>query len=45
MSGGNTEKQIMIMMDFKATFSSPPPSYAMHLGSSGRKRIGPDDIP
>ncbi|MFA0814370.1 MAG: phenylacetate--CoA ligase family protein [Anaerofustis sp.] len=46
MSGGNTEKQIMIMMDFKSDILIATPSYAMHLGEVlEEKGYGPDDIP
>ena len=37
MSGGNTEKQLMLMQDFGATLLACTPSYAMHLAESMEK--------
>ncbi len=46
ISGGNTEKQIMIMMDFQCDMLVATPSYAMHLAEVlEEKGFGPDDIP
>lgn len=46
ISGGNTEKQIMIMMDFQCDMLVATPSYAMHLAEVlEEKGFGPNDIP
>jgi len=37
MSGGNTEKQLMLMEDFGATLLACTPSYALHLAESREK--------
>ncbi len=45
-SSGNTERQIMFIMDLKATILCCTPSYAAYLGESMREMgYGPDDIP
>ncbi len=37
MSGGNTQRQIMLMKDFGATILACTPSYAIHLGEAVRE--------
>ena len=45
-SSGNTERQIMFIMDLQATILCCTPSYAAYLGESMREMgYGPDDIP
>ena len=45
-SSGNTERQIMFIMDLKATILCCTPSYAAYLGESMKEMgYGPDDIP
>ena len=45
-SSGNTERQIMFIMDLHATILCCTPSYAAYLGESMREMgYGPDDIP
>ncbi|MDR1711256.1 MAG: phenylacetate--CoA ligase [Propionibacteriaceae bacterium] len=45
MSGGNTDRQIRMMMDLKPVALSCTPSYALHLAEVFRDRgIGPDEI-
>ena len=45
-SSGNTERQIMFIMDLKATILCCTPSYAAYLGESMKELgYGPDDIP
>ena len=45
-SSGNTERQIMFIMDLSATILCCTPSYAAYLGESMREMgYGPDDIP
>jgi phenylacetate-CoA ligase len=41
MSGGNTEKQLMLMEDFGTTLLACTPSYALHLAES-REKAGLD---
>lgn len=38
ISGGNTDRQLMIMQDFKATILTCTPSYALFLAEEGEKR-------
>ncbi len=46
MSSGNTERQIMFIMDMKATIICCTPSYAAYLGEAMKEMgYGPDDIP
>jgi len=46
ISGGNTEKQIMIMQDFNCDILVATPSYAMHLAEVlEEKGYSPEDIP
>ena len=46
ISSGNTERQIMFMMDLKATILCCTPSYAAYLGESMREMgLTPDQIP
>ena len=45
-SSGNTERQVMFIMDLKATILCCTPSYAAYLGESMKEMgYGPDDIP
>lgn len=45
-SSGNTERQIMFIMDLQATILCCTPSYAAYLGETMREMgYGPDDIP
>jgi phenylacetate-CoA ligase len=45
ISGGNTEKQIMIMKDFGSTVLVATPSYALHMADVMEEMgMGPDDI-
>ena len=45
-SSGNTERQIMFIMDLKATILCCTPSYAAYLGEAMKEMgYGPDDIP
>jgi phenylacetate-CoA ligase len=45
-SSGNTERQIMFIMDLQATILCCTPSYAAYLGESMKEMgYGPDDIP
>ncbi len=45
-SSGNTERQIMFIMDLKATILCCTPSYAAYLGETMKEMgYGPDDIP
>ncbi len=45
-SSGNTERQIMFIMDLHATILCCTPSYAAYLGESMKEMgYGPDDIP
>ncbi len=45
-SSGNTERQIMFIMDLKATILCCTPSYAAYLAESMKEMgYGPDDIP
>lgn len=45
-SSGNTERQIMFIMDLSATILCCTPSYAAYLGETMREMgYGPDDIP
>lgn len=45
-SSGNTERQIMFIMDLKATILCCTPSYAAYLAESMREMgYGPEDIP
>jgi phenylacetate-CoA ligase len=45
MSGGNTEKQIMLMKDFGATTLACTPSYAVYLAEAmGEMGVGLDEI-
>ncbi|MBR6410980.1 MAG: phenylacetate--CoA ligase [Clostridia bacterium] len=45
-SSGNTERQIMFIMDLKATILCCTPSYASYLGEAMKEMgYGPDDIP
>ena len=45
-SSGNTERQIMFIMDLKATILCCTPSYAAYLGETLKEMgYGPDDIP
>ena len=45
-SSGNTERQVMFIMDLKATILGCTPSYAAYLGESMKEMgYGPDDIP
>ena len=45
-SSGNTERQIMFIMDLQATILCCTPSYAAYLGESMKEKgYGPDDIP
>ena len=45
-SSGNTERQIMFIMDLSATILCCTPSYAAYLGESMKEMgYGPDDIP
>ncbi|MBP5293612.1 MAG: phenylacetate--CoA ligase [Clostridia bacterium] len=45
-SSGNTERQIMFIMDLKATILYCTPSYAAYLAESMKEMgYGPDDIP
>ncbi len=46
VSSGNTERQILFMMDLKATILACTPSYAAYLAESlSEMGYGPDDIP
>ncbi|OPZ46042.1 MAG: Phenylacetate-coenzyme A ligase [Actinobacteria bacterium ADurb.BinA094] len=46
ISGGNTERQLKIMRDFRASVLSCTPSYAMYLADAARDRgLRPEDIP
>ena len=46
ISSGNTERQIMFMMDLKATILCCTPSYAAYLGESMKEMgLTPDQIP
>jgi phenylacetate-CoA ligase len=46
ISGGNTEKQITLMMDFGSTILACTPSYALHVGESlYEKGIKGNDTP
>ncbi len=38
ISGGNTDRQLMIMQDFKATILTCTPSYALFLGEEGERK-------
>ncbi len=38
ISGGNTDRQLMIMQDFKATILTCTPSYALFLAEEGEKK-------
>ncbi len=45
-SSGNTERQVMFIMDLKATILGCTPSYAAYLGESMKEMgYGPEDIP
>ena len=45
-SSGNTERQIMFIMDLSATILCCTPSYAAYLGEKMKEMgLGPDDIP
>jgi phenylacetate-CoA ligase len=45
MSSGNTEKQLMIMQDFKPTILISTPSYALYMSEVAQEMgITPDDI-
>ena len=45
-SSGNTERQIMFIMDLQATILCCTPSYAAYIGETMREMgYGPDDIP
>jgi phenylacetate-CoA ligase len=45
-SSGNTERQIMFIMDLQATILCCTPSYAAYLGETMKEMgYGPDDIP
>lgn len=45
-SSGNTERQIMFIMDLKATILCCTPSYAAYIGETMKEMgYGPDDIP
>ena len=45
-SSGNTDRQIMFIMDLQATILCCTPSYAAYLGERMREMgLGPDDIP
>ncbi|MCR4908928.1 MAG: phenylacetate--CoA ligase [Lachnospiraceae bacterium] len=45
-SSGNTDRQIMFIMDLKATILCCTPSYAAYLGERMKEMgLGPDDIP
>ncbi len=46
MSSGNTDRQIMFLMDLQATIICCTPSYAAYLGERMKELgYGPDDIP
>ncbi len=38
ISGGNTDRQLMIMQDFKTTILTCTPSYALYLAEEGEKK-------
>lgn len=45
-SSGNTERQIMFIMDLSATILCCTPSYAAYIGETMKEMgLGPDDIP
>jgi len=45
ISGGNTEKQIMLMQDFGSTIIACTPSYALHLGEVMREMgVAPESL-
>ena len=45
ISGGNTEKQIMLMKDFHSDILIATPSYALHMGDVMEEMgLGPEDI-
>ena len=46
MSGGNTEKQIMMMLDFKSDILVSTPSYTLHMGDIMENMgLSPEQIP
>ncbi|MBN2328950.1 MAG: phenylacetate--CoA ligase [Candidatus Omnitrophica bacterium] len=45
-SGGNTERQISLMLDLKSDVLVSTPSYALYLGEvANQKGIGPEELP